>query len=158
MHERHAASLLRFLTGLTGNVEDAQDCLQATFATLQEKGGSTAAATRKAWLFRVAHNEAMQLFRRRKLDQPGVLAARRAPQATSTDSPADQLLRQERLQRVRHEMDQLPAELLEVVKLRIIEDLRFREIAQRLQIPLGTALGRMQTALRKLAQQLGDDE
>jgi len=157
LYAQHAASLLRFLTGLTGSADDAQDCLQATFAILQEKGGASAAGTRRAWLFRVAHNEAMQLFRRRKLAGPMESAEELQHASAGHDSPVDRLLRQERLQRVRRELAQLPEELQVIVRLRIVEGLRFREIADQLQIPLGTALGRMQTALRKLGQQLGED-
>ena len=53
-------------------------------------------------------------------------------------------------------MEQLPADLQAVVRLRMVEGLRFREIAERLQVPLGTALSRMQQALTRLSRKLSD--
>ena len=49
----------------------------------------------------------------------------------------------------------LPEKLREVVVLRLSTDLRFEEIADLLQIPLGTALSRMHAALQDLRKRLG---
>jgi len=57
-----------------------------------------------------------------------------------------------------HEAGQeLNDQQLEVLRFRFYDDLTFREIADRLQIPLGTALTRVRAAILKLKNLLGDD-
>ncbi|MEZ6092553.1 MAG: sigma-70 family RNA polymerase sigma factor [Pirellulaceae bacterium] len=154
LHDLYAESLLRFLQRITGNIDDAQDCLQLTFMILQQKGGSCLPEARKAWLFRVAHNEARKLFRERDLRQKQMRRHGSDLPMERYDLPLDGVLHRERIAEVRRAMDQLPDDLQTIVRLRIVEGLRFREIADRLQLPLGTALSRMQQALTKLSQKL----
>jgi RNA polymerase sigma-70 factor (ECF subfamily) len=59
---------------------------------------------------------------------------------------------------VRAALARLPEQLQTVVRLRIHDNLTFAEIAARLEIPLGTALTRMRTALAKLKAVLTDHE
>ena len=49
-------------------------------------------------------------------------------------------------------MAELPAAEREVVELRLDEDLKFREIAERTGAPLNTVLGRMRNAVRRLRE------
>lgn len=156
LHEQYAQSLLRYLTKLIGNNEDASDCLQSTFAILQTKGGSCAKGARKAWLFRVAHNEALQLFRRHKAKSFGDSENRLDDLSSSSGSPIDEVLRIERLGEVKQAVESLSEELQVIVMMRVSEGLKFREIAEQLNIPLGTALARMQAALKQLDAKLRD--
>jgi RNA polymerase sigma-70 factor (ECF subfamily) len=75
---------------------------------------------------------------------------------TGTARPADEpLLRLEAVQSVRAALEELPPEQRRVVRMRIYENQTFAEIARELNIPLGTALGRMRAALVKLRARLG---
>jgi RNA polymerase sigma-70 factor (ECF subfamily) len=60
------------------------------------------------------------------------------------------LVRWEAVQAVRKALEQLPPAQREVVRMRIYEGKTFASIAEELKIPLGTALGRMRSALEKL--------
>lgn len=53
-------------------------------------------------------------------------------------------------------MRRLTNQQRQIVEMRIEQDLTFREIAEQLQIPLGTALARMRASLKVLAQELKD--
>ena len=64
------------------------------------------------------------------------------------------LVRAETIQLVRRAIRELPAEQQQVVRMRIYENKTFAVIAAELGIPLGTALGRMRTALIKLRVKL----
>jgi RNA polymerase sigma-70 factor (ECF subfamily) len=64
----------------------------------------------------------------------------------------------ESVAKVQEALADLPAEQRQVVRMRIYEEKTFATIAQELQIPLGTALGRMRTALIKLKKSLGSDQ
>jgi RNA polymerase sigma-70 factor, ECF subfamily len=153
LYARHGAELQRFLLGLMRDHQLAGDVLQTTFAKLAEHGHRTREESRKGWLFRVAYNEAMLVRRRQAIDES---ALRRT--AWGRDSVAESaeasLVRAETVQFVRQAIQELPAGQQQVVRMRIYEDKTFAVIAAELGIPLGTALGRMRTALIKLRTKL----
>ena len=153
LYARYGAELQRFLLGLLRDHQLAGDVFQTTFAKLAEHGHKTREESRKGWLFRVAYNEAMLVRRRQAIDE----AARRRT-AWDRDSVGESaeasLVRAEMIHLVRQAIQELPAEQQQVVRMRIYEDKTFATIAAELDIPLGTALGRMRTALIKLRTKL----
>ena len=68
LYVEHAEQLHRFLVGLLKDSQLAHDVLQATFAKAVLQGHTSREETRKAWLFRVAYNEAMAVRRRQNVD------------------------------------------------------------------------------------------
>lgn len=152
-----ADSLRAFLFGLLRNRELANEALQATFGIAVQKGATVNPASFRSWLFQVAYNEAMQIRRRqgietRNLERLSWISRKRS------ETPEEDLVRRESVRRVREAMQELPAEQLEVVQLRIYEEQTFQEIARRLQLPLGTVLTRMRLALKKLQARLRESE
>jgi RNA polymerase sigma-70 factor (ECF subfamily) len=149
----HGEELRRFLLGLLRDPQLAADVLQATFAKMVERGHETREDSRKAWLFRVAFHEAMAVRRRQAVgDRIIRQIACRSEMATG---PADEpLVRLEAVESVRQALDELPPEQRQIVRMRIYEEKTFAIIAEELNIPLGTALGRMRAALMKLRTRL----
>ncbi len=166
LYVEHSEELRRFLQGILRDAQLTNDCLQATFVKLVQQGHLTREETRKAWLFRVAYNEALAYRRREAV---GDKIVRRVawfnPQYSSdqcgnehsngTGPPDEPLARFESVQAVRAALDELPPEQRQVVRMRIYEEKTFVVIAQELSIPLGTALARMQAAIVKLRAKLG---
>ena len=153
----YADSLRAFLFGLLRNRELANEALQATFGIAVQKGASVNPGSFRSWLFQVAYNEAMGIRRRqgiesRNLERLSWISRKRS------ETPEEDLVRRESVRRVREAMQELPAEQLEVVQLRIYEELTFQEIARRLELPLGTVLTRMRLALKKLQAELREPE
>lgn len=158
LYIEHAEELRQFLVGLLRDAQLAADVLQATFVKMSERGHETREESRKAWLFRVAYHEAMAIRRREGVREK--VLRRVAWQSNGAARPADEpLLRLESVEAVRQALEELPSEQRRVVRMRIYENQTFAEIAKELNIPLGTALGRMRTALIKLRARLaGQDE
>lgn len=155
LYVQHGEELRRFLLGILRDAQLTADVLQATFAKMVERGHETQETTRKAWLFRVAYHEAMA-YRRREGVGDKVLrrfAWHTSGVAGSSDEP---LLRLESVQSVRDALEELPPEQRQVVRMRIYEEKTFAVIAKELKIPIGTALGRMRSALQKLKAKLTD--
>lgn len=158
LFHRHAADLRRFAYGVLRDAALAEDVVQVCFAKFAEHATSDTeldAEGARAWLFKVAYNESITILRRRKvhteaIDQLSWLAA---GESMPRDAPA-QLERKEQIERVREAIGRLPEKERDVVKLRVYQHLKFREIADELGIPLGTALTRMRAGLAKLASQL----
>jgi RNA polymerase sigma factor (sigma-70 family) len=159
LYLQHSEELRCFLVGLLRDQQLAADVLQATFVKMVQRGGETQAETRKAWLFRVAYHEAMAIRRR---DKVGDKIAKRIAEDAGPDGygsrgvPEDSLVRHESAELVREALEQLPPDQRQVVRMRIYEEKTFAVIAKELNIPLGTALGRMRAALIKLRTRLGE--
>ena len=155
LYLEHGEQLRRFIQGVLGDSQLTQDVLQATFARMVERGHATREESRKSWLFRVAYNEALALRRRAAV---GGRALQELAQgaANTTAAPDEAALRYERVQAVKQALNGLPPAQREVVRLRIYEEKTFAEIAEQLDIPLGTALGRMRSALEKLRRLLAE--
>lgn len=150
-------ALRRFLVGVLRDRQMANDALQNTFAKMIERGHEVQEESRKAWLFRVAFNEAM-LLRRRGSTGDRVLRQAvwtRRQEETRSD---ERLIQLEEVEKVRDALDQLPSDQQRIVRMRIYEEKTFAVIAEELGIPLGTALARMRAALGKLRRHLGQDD
>ena len=160
VYEIHVAALERFLLGVLRNESAAADALQTTFIRLLEKGHLVQQEDSiKAWLFRVAFNEAMLIRRRESIGRKHAEnIAWKAQQRAGADKGGDARLsqsvhhaiRQEDILQVRKALQRLPEPQRAVVEKRIYEGLKFREIAEVLDVPLGTVLARMQAGLKKL--------
>jgi RNA polymerase sigma-70 factor (ECF subfamily) len=180
LYVEHGEELRRFLQGILRDAQLASDCLQATFVKMVERGHQTREETRKAWLFRVAYNEALAYRRRQAVGDKIVRRVAWYSSGSSNHSnnhshnqhthnhsdyshtdaaPADEpATRFESVQAVREALDQLPPEQRQVVRMRIYEEKTFAVIAQELSIPLGTALARMRSAMMKLRAKFSDDD
>ena len=155
LYVEHGEELRRFLLGILRDAQLTADVLQATFVKLVQRGHETQVGSRKAWLFRVAYHEAMA-YRRREGVGDKVLR-RVAWHTNGVAGAADEpLLRLEAVQSVREALEELPPEQRQVVRMRIYEEKTFATIAKELEIPLGTALGRMRAATIKLRDKLDD--
>ena len=155
------------LLRMTGSRETAEDLLQETFLRMVRTIPEYQHDGRfDAWLFRIAANLARD--HRRKSRRRGV--AVRIDQAEDNLSfvsrePADvrqirpdaEVMTRESRQRVQEMLQALPDAEREIILLRHFAELPFREIAEMLGVPLGTALARAHRALKKL-RELMDSE
>ena len=124
----HESPLLRYVSGLIGDSHAAQDVVQTTFIKLlrQWQPGTRPSATLRAWLYRVAHNEAVDHLRReqRRWRLHAAHAQERenaAPSPSDTDGKLDAVLAAVR------KLDQSEQQ---VVLLRLQEGLSYQAIAQ----------------------------
>ncbi|MFT5301294.1 MAG: RNA polymerase sigma factor (sigma-70 family) [Mariniblastus sp.] len=160
VYSDHQPALERFLIGVLRDETAAADALQTTFERLLEKGHTVQQQdSLKSWLFRVAFNEAMLIRRKESISRrhaenvawkfQGLGGADRGIDDRLSQS-VHHAIQQEDIKRVRKALKQLPDAQREVVHKRIYEGLKFREIAEQLDVPLGTVLARMQAGLKKL--------
>jgi RNA polymerase sigma-70 factor (ECF subfamily) len=149
----HADELRAYLTGLLRNPDLAADVLQATFLRAVELGHTASRDNARAWLFRVAHNEAIDRRRRQVAEgrslQQSAWWKRRQPAV-----PEELIGQAETIARVRQAIERLPSEQQDVVRQRIYGGLTFAEIASKSGLPLGTVLTRMRIATKRLSDAL----
>ena len=152
------AGLRSFLRGRLAQEVDVEDCLQAVVVKMIQQANKTASvapAARRAWLFRVAANEAAGLWRKRASTDR--MMSRHGAEDAGHDDVVDHLIRAEISTRVRRAVKELPEPMRDVVRLRIEENLTFQQIATKLKIPIGTALTRMRRALERLKIEFHSD-
>lgn len=146
--------LLAYVRKAFGERLDAEEIVAETFARAADNIAAVQECARKdLYLLTVARNLCRDTFRRRRPGPlpDGQLRDHSGPVATPDESFAD---REDR-RRLLAAVAELSQAQREVVVLRLSAELKFEEIAELLQIPLGTALSRMNAALRCLRKELG---
>lgn len=157
--EQFSAGIRAWLRSKLGNEADVEDCFSRVFEKLWTHGESVRPAARGAWLFVVARREAALQWRKQKRGESVLetfASEIRAPSGCL--SPEESLLKTESIQRLKQAAESLSDDQREVLQRRFQDDLSFREIADELQIPLGTALTRLHTALKRLRKILNDQD
>jgi RNA polymerase sigma factor (sigma-70 family) len=127
--DRYHQDLYRFCMAIVGNPQDAQDALQNTMVkVLRALPGEQRQIELKPWLYRIAHNESIELLRRRRPTEeldPELL--------TRGGGLAEDAETRERLRRLIADLEQLPERQRGALVMRELAGLEFAEI--------GSALG-----------------
>jgi RNA polymerase sigma-70 factor (ECF subfamily) len=158
--ERHYALLYRYAYRLTGCEADAEDLTQQAFLTAQARWDQLRDETKaKSWLFTIARNAYLKELRgpvcipSSALDElPGKPPAKSLG-ATSEDGPCD--FDQEQLQNV---LNDLPEEFRSPIVLFYFEEFSYKEIAEQMDVPVGTIMSRLARAKAYLRQRLSAGE
>jgi len=159
---RWESPIQRLCTRMLGDPHRAEDMAQEAFARVFAKRKEYRPNGRfSTFLWRVALNlcydELRRLKRRQEtsldLETSEVLAGLECVSAADL-SPDEQLVEEEQSRLVRQALQQLPELYRTVIVLRHYENLKFREIADVLEIPEGTVKSRMAEALTQLEKLL----
>jgi RNA polymerase sigma-70 factor (ECF subfamily) len=142
----------------------AEDLLQETYIKaidVLKSGRYNEEGKFMPWIVRIAHNLAIDYFRKDKRYPTVVLEDGSAVFNSfefSEDSFEDIQLKQDQIVNIRELVKKLPDEQREVLVLRHYEELSFQEIADMTQVSINTALGRMRYALINLRKMLNKQE
>ena len=123
IYERHHQGLYRYCRSILRNDEDAADALQNTMVkALRALPGESRTIALKPWLYRIAHNEAISLFRRRANDAPidGVVEIADPQQVDGAT--------RERLRALVADLGQLPERQRSALVMRELSGLSYDEI------------------------------
>jgi RNA polymerase sigma-70 factor, ECF subfamily len=149
LYDDHAQALFGFLLNLTRNEEDTRDLLQELFVKIARQPKLLEnARDHRAYLLRLAHNGAIDLFRRR--------AVREKYQGEPTElfvesaNPDEKAFREA----LAIALEALPPEQRAVMHLKLWEDMTFDAIAEVLGVSINTAASRYRYALDKLRERL----
>lgn len=159
---RHQQRLYNFIYSKVYDREVAEDIFQDTFIKVintLKLGKYNEEGKFIPWVMRIAHNLVIDFFRRNKrmpkfnnrkdFDIFNVLSD------GSLNAEAE-LVRSQIHNDIRNLVEQLPADQRTVLKMRIYNDMSFKEISENTSVSINTALGRMRYALiniRKLIKE-----
>jgi RNA polymerase sigma-70 factor (ECF subfamily) len=163
--DRHHRELFGFIVRFTGSRAAAEDVVQEAFLQVHLAATSFDPERRlKPWLFTIAANKARDFLRSRvrrrevPLDAPVDLRADSdeerflALMANAGPTPVADLERAETGLMVRETVGQLPPALREVLLLAYFHNFAYKEMADILDIPLGTVKSRLHSAVGRFAK------
>ncbi|MCD6301895.1 MAG: sigma-70 family RNA polymerase sigma factor [Anaerolineae bacterium] len=153
--ERYRLRVLRTAHGIVGSSDEAEDIAQEVFVKAWQAidtfrpGGSLA-----SWLYRITTNAAIDATRRRR---PQVALDDIAPPLSSQHTERS-ILDAEEAARVQQAIQNLPPASRAALVLREYEQLSYAEIADVLNIPMGTVMSRLHYARQALKKALSSQE
>ena len=150
----HHAPLYRYAYRLTGMAADAEDLTQQAFLIAQQKLHQLREAERAAgWLFAILRSCYLK-WRRKRFPMTSTLAdldmgdvPQPVPELVTVDA--------EELQRV---LSELHDDLRLILLMFYFEELSYKQIADELEIPIGTVMSRLSRAKQKLRERLSAAE
>ena len=161
LHEKLIFNLaLRYVK----NYDDASDITQAVFITIYRSiGGFKGKSKLSTWIYRITINECVDFSRRNKLYNARTLPldqlngdgeATEIPLPDPSYDPAVCYEKRELQDTIRHAVESLPPISREIIILRDVHDLSYTEIAEVLNVELGTVRSRLARARIKLRNKL----
>ncbi len=133
------------------NMDDASDIVQEVFFRAY-KNISSFDTTRAMypWLYRITRNLCINLVQRSSRKDTA-LPDEELIAGTERD-PAAELLRKEELEVLRLSLDKLPEKHREIILLKHFQDCSYAEMAEILDIPIGTVMSRLYAARTRLRE------
>ena len=158
-HLDAAYTLARYLTR---NEHDAEDVVQdACLRALKYFDGfrGEEATSARAWLLAIVRNTAFSSRRRERPDAV-VLQFDEAQHsdAVADEHPEAEVLRSAAKESLGRALDRLAPEFREVIVLRELEGLSYKEISDVAGVPVGTVMSRLSRARNRLQQALREEE
>ena len=151
----HLDAAYNFARFLSRNPDAAQDIVQETFLRAYRGFARYQGGDARAWIFSIVrncyHNWLLERRRKARLEvdvhhRDDATNFSVEDVASEDDTPEAALLRTSEAGKVRGVLNQLPRMLREVLVLRELEGLSYREIAQTSALPIGTVMSRLARA------------
>jgi RNA polymerase sigma-70 factor (ECF subfamily) len=155
----HLSAAYNLARWLTRDDADADDLVQASYVRALKAFGGFRGTNSRAWLLTIVRNACYSWVEQKRARGP-VTSFDEQIHAVGSESmdPEKRLLRDDQVQRIRRAVEELPHELREVVVLRELEGLSYKEIAAVAEIPMGTVMSRLARARERLRDRLCDGE
>ncbi len=152
--ERYRAPLVRLAYRLTRDRDEAKDIAQDVFLRAFRRLDDFRPERPFArWMFVIARNASLDTIRRRRRE--AALAAG-TEERSFEPGPEDVALRNDAAVRVHAALEALPSKYRDVLELYYVSDLRYRDIALALEIPIGTVKTYISRAKRRLRAELAE--
>jgi RNA polymerase sigma-70 factor (ECF subfamily) len=159
LYDRHGGAAFSLAYRMVGNRVMAEDISQEAFLSIWRsrlrydlRRGSV-----RTWVLGIVHNRAIDALRRslvhdrRRETAEGIEERQEAPERTEVEAA-----RREEARNVRSALEALPEEQRRTIELAYFGGFSHSQIAELLDMPIGTVKGRMRLGLDKLRRQLAD--
>ena len=158
----HQRAVYRLALRMTGNPEDAADMTQEAFLRAWRGLGSFQAdSSLSTWLFRLTQNVCIDFLRRKKRQQHVSLTfsddedeGKELSVPDPEPLPEERVIFNEKQAAIRAAMNALPVDFREILQLRVAQELPYEQIAQIMDLPVGTVKSRLARARLQLKKRL----
>lgn len=158
--ERHQTKIYGFIYSKLGDRDLSDDIFQDTFVKVVKSlkiNGYQEEGKFVSWVTRIAHNLIIDHYRRGKKNTMINSSNNLYEKDYFIDNGAnaeEQIIDLQISNDLKKMIDQLPDDQKEVVKMRMYDDLSFKEIAEMTNVSINTALGRMRYAIINLRKMM----
>jgi RNA polymerase sigma-70 factor (ECF subfamily) len=147
----HLDAAFNYARWLSRNDAEAEDVVQDACVRAMRFFSSLRDGDARAWFFTIVRNTwYSRVSRRPTVAEATSLASAPDRRADTALDPEAQLLQQQAVARVRAALEELPLDFREVIVLREIEGLSYKEIAAVARVPIGTVMSRLARARERL--------
>jgi RNA polymerase sigma-70 factor (ECF subfamily) len=163
LYDRLSGPLYSLAMKMLGDPVEAQDALQEVFLQIWSRAATydQEQSSVFSWAVLLTRSRVVDRLRARGRRSRVVVASTEETSTTAADastieSTADTVEKNDEAARVRYVLNNLPFEQREAIQLAFFEDLSHHEIAARLEQPLGTVKARIRRGLLRLRERLSN--
>ena len=163
LYDRLSGPLYSLAMKMLGDPVEAQDALQEVFLQIWSRAATydQEQSSVFSWAVLLTRSRVVDRLRARGRRSRVVVASTEETSTTAADastieSTADTVEKNDEAARVRYVLNNLPFEQREAIQLAFFEDLSHHEIAARLEQPLGTVKARIRRGLLRLKERLSN--
>jgi RNA polymerase sigma-70 factor (ECF subfamily) len=141
---------------LVRNGDDAEDVVQEAYLRAFQYSGGFRGGDARAWLLTIVRNTAYRWLRKTRAYEPAVQFDEELHTSdTAASSPEELLLKSVDGRLVEKALSELPHRFREILVLRELEDLSYKEIAAIMDMPIGTVMSTLSRAREKFRDGAG---
>jgi RNA polymerase sigma-70 factor (ECF subfamily) len=160
LYDRHGGAAYSLAYRIVGDRTTAEDVTQEAFLSIWRSRArfDRARGSMRSWVLGIVRNRAIDSLRRGGVGAP---ALDRDDETVLDSRAADELTEEEAIRRetsneLRGVIEQLPEDQSRVIDLAYFGGFSHSEIAEMLNMPLGTVKGRMRLGLEKIRAQIAE--
>ena len=142
---------------LTRDARDTEDVVQEAYLRALKHFATFKGGEARPWLLKIVRNTYYTWVQRNRVTETP-FEEEEDVHISDTPSPEMLLLKETDKQLVRRALRKLPTEFLEVIVLREFEELSYKQIADTVQVPVGTVMSRLARARGRLARIISEPE
>jgi RNA polymerase sigma-70 factor, ECF subfamily len=151
----HLSAAYNLARWLTGNDQDAEDLVQEAYLRALRFFGGFRGGDARAWLLKIVRNTCYTWLQQNRAERPTTAfdeEIHRHSDEGETSDPATLLLKKADRQLIQRALEELPLKSREMLVLRELEGLSYKEIAEVAGVPIGTVMSSLARARGRLRQ------
>jgi RNA polymerase sigma-70 factor (ECF subfamily) len=153
----HLGAAYNLARWLTGNQNDAEDVVQESYLRALKFFTGFRGQNGRPWLLAIVRNTCYTWLRRNRMDADTAELDEGMQVADTSDvNPEALLLAAARSELVQRALEELPVEFREIIILRELEGMSYKEIAEIASLPIGTVMSRLARARARLQKLLSE--